>query len=139
MSIALAAASGCFRYHVVPAAQLRAGDDVSVSISASGSQALVSTLGPRVVRLDGRLVDGDSTLTVSVSGITREGGLEEFWSGDAVRVPISAIDSVRVRSFDGRRSLLASAGAVAFAVATRAVVAGDAFGRGIGSGPPASR
>ncbi|HKO15555.1 MAG TPA: hypothetical protein VJU87_04910 [Gemmatimonadaceae bacterium] len=145
LSVLLSAAllAGCYRYERVSPVHLHPGDQVTIALSAAGADSLDRAVGPRATRLDGRIVSiTDTSVTLGVTSVWRGIGSasnEELWSGDAVPVSTMAMDSLRVERIDRRRSWLAAAGAVAFAVVTRAVAAGDAFGRGGGTPPPVSR
>jgi uncharacterized membrane protein len=135
--------AGCYSYDRVPAAQVHPGEEVTASLNPSGAEALDRAVGPRVTKLDGQVVAiTDSAVTLGVTSLWRTTSgtsNEELWSGDNVIVPASAMDSLRVKRIDRTRSWLVAAGAVAFAVVTRAVTAGDAFGRGGSAPPPVTR
>jgi hypothetical protein len=140
IALVVCSATGCFRYSTVTPSELRPGEVASVWLAPRGASSLATALGPRTSRLEGRIISAsDSMVTVAVTTIVRSPGQEEFWPGDSVRVCMSDVDSLRVRRLDGPRSLLASSGVVAAAVAGRALANGQIFGRGGSSGPPVSR
>jgi hypothetical protein len=116
-------ACGCFAYRPADPSGLRTGEAVRVELTPSGAQELTQQVGPRVETLDGRvIVPRDSTLVVAVRQLTRSRGMEEFWTGDSVAVPVRGVSSLAVRRFDRNRTLLAVTGSVVGLFVVRRIV-----------------
>jgi hypothetical protein len=131
-------AGGCFAYRPADLGGVRAGEAVRVELTPSGTQELTQQVGPRVETLDGRVIfPRDSSLVVAVRQITRSRGMEEFWTGDSVTVPVRGVSSLAVRRFDRNRTLLAVTGAVVGVLVMRRVIEeAGIFGGGPGRPPP---
>jgi len=123
MLILLAPSSACFQYRAAPPAELAVGSYTAVALSDSGAQLLAPAVGPRAVRLQGRLVQAErSALTVSVSSIVRSPSQEESWPSEWVRVPLSAVQQVQVRRLDRPRSALLASAVLVGILTTRLVI-----------------
>ena len=117
------AASGCFAYRAAEPARVQPGEGVRVVLNAEGSQELTRQVGPRVTRLEGRVIGApDSALALAVRQLMRTPASEEFWNGDSVFVPVRAVDAVSVRRLDRRRSALAVGGTLAAVYVLRRVI-----------------
>lgn len=134
--------AGCYSYLPAPGggASLPAGSELRVELTPIGASRLAALIGPRAVRIDGRLVStgGDGSMTVVPRTIESMDGMQSPWSGDAPMVlPSDAIASVKRRQFSRRRTMI-TAGAAAAAAVTIGVVAARRGGDGSGGGgaPP---
>lgn len=128
----------CYSYAALPADDRSRSADVRMDIEPAGAERVAALLGPRVQTLEGRLVAStDSTLTVAVEGITRSGGYEEHWNGDAVRVPRSAVARMQVRRFDAIKSALIAGGIVGGALAAGRAASGTSTTSARGATPGA--
>lgn len=123
-------ASGCFAYRPADPTGLRTGEAVRVELTSSGAQELTQQVGPRVESMNGRVLGPrDSTLVLAVSQLTRSRGMEEFWTGDSVAVPVRGVSSLLVRRFDRNRTLLAvTGGAIGLFVMRRVIEEAGIFG-----------
>lgn len=115
----LLAVSGCYVYQPGTTSQPPVGTPLRVTLTDTGSVELAAQVGPRVTAIDGLLQGGDQTqsLLLSVTQTVTTDGVEHSWTGEQVRVPRTAIATVRERKFSPGRSALAGA------VLTGAVVA----------------
>ncbi|HEU4584702.1 MAG TPA: hypothetical protein VFR95_03085 [Gemmatimonadaceae bacterium] len=102
-----------------------------MSLTDQGSVDLARYLGRNIGSVDGRLLQGtDSLLTLSVIQVSTRAGDEQFWKGEAVKLPRPAIASVEGRKLSFWRSgLIASAlvGGIAFVAASG--ISGNSGGR----------
>lgn len=100
-------ASGC--YSEVPVAWQAAPQnrEVEVTLDAAEAPSLAAMVGPRAGTLAGRVTARtDSTLSLTVTSITRTNGAEENWPGGEVVVPARAVERVTVRKLSGVRTVL---------------------------------
>ena len=136
--------TACYGYASVEAGRAAVAPDaeVRVELTPVGSAALVPLLGPRAVRIEGRLrkLDDDGTIVLLPRTIHSMDGHRSEWSGDApLSLQPDAIASVQERRFARRRTIVAASAATAAAVAIGVAAvrwAGDKGG-GTENPPPA--
>lgn len=138
----LSAGQGCYTYVPrQPAAPVATGRRYQAELTDSGVVTMTSQLGPGVYLLDGRLIAAnEQTITLAANTLTsRRTGIEQFWNGEPVVLPRSAVALLRERVLSkGRSAAVAAlaAGAVAILYAgfsTRGFGVGGG-GRGGGNG-----
>ena len=131
--------AGCYRYTGVPAAEAPAAGEVRVTLADSARAALAPQIGPAGAVLQGQVAGApsDGWIALAVTGVTRTNGVDEFWRGERVRVPVAALTRVEVRRLDRRRSALLAAGVAGAVVLLRAVSGSEAAISG-GGNPPGS-
>ena len=132
---------GCYRYVPAGNAAMPAGADLRVELTPIGATRLAALVGPRAVRIDGRLVSRDSggTLAVVPRSILSMDGMQSAWSGDApVLLPPDAVALVTRRQFSRRRTVVTatSAAVAAVIIGVVAVRRGGDKGGGPGNPPP---
>ena len=119
----LTTTAACYRYAPVNGLAPDRGTEVRVRLTDGGAVALAPLIGNRVETVDGRISDaGDTSLVVAVRMTTDRTGTELPWTGEPVTIPRSAVAGVETRTFDRRRTLLVSLGAIG-----AVVLAGLAF------------
>ena len=131
-------AGGCFVYRRAEPTSVQPGEGVRIVLSPAGTQTLTTQVGPRVSRLEGRVIGArDTALSVAVRQLLRTpAATEEFWNGDSVVVPVRVVDTVSVRRLDRQRSALAVGGTlVAVFVLRRVIQESGIFGSGQGRPP----
>lgn len=106
------------------------GRIVRVTLTPVGSAASFGKLGTGVGQLEGRLggID-DSTLTMSVSQVSRLGSDADRWTGENVTIPRSSVASIEMRHLAVGRSLLAAG-----AVVGGTILVGQSIGSGSQTG-----
>jgi hypothetical protein len=122
-------AGGCFSYHVVTEAPL-AGQAVTAELTEAGSTVVTPTVGPNAAQLGGSVVSsrGD-TLVLSLSEVVTRDGQTYYLRGATVAITRADIGRLRARSFDKRRTIVATAVGVTVAGAIIAAVRfGGLFG-----------
>jgi len=95
-------------------------------------------LGPNVNYVDGRLLgQSDTTMSLSVSGLTFRSGEEQYWKGENVSLPHSAIATIQQKKVSWWRSGLLAGGIIA-GLTSIGLVAGSSSGgpRKIVTPPP---
>jgi hypothetical protein len=109
--------------------------DVRVTLTDQGQLDVASRIGLRARQLEGTLQTmTDSSLSLSVRKVTREGGIEDNYTGEQLSLSRRDVDAVEKTKTSVVRSLLA-AGAILASVFLIAKGAGDVSG-GKTSGPP---
>ena len=134
--IAMLMVAGCYTYEPVTLAPAPVpGTDLRLSITDRGTADLRDYLGPNVETLNGQLLAADTTeVNLAVRSIVFYNGAEQFWTGDRVRIPRSAVARVELRRFSPTRTGFLTALSIA-----GALVLGDALlggGDADGSGKP---
>lgn len=137
----LVVATGCHRWIPAPPPQGPGpGAIVEVTLTADGTAAVTSLVGPNVGSLRGEVLatNGD-TIRIAVQELMTRDGQPLYLQGLSLDLPSSAASSVRQRQFDRRRTAIAVAVAAAGTVALiRAVrFGGDGILPGNGGGNPA--
>ena len=116
------------------------GEETRVRLTELGAATLAPLLGPGIIAIRGRIVElKDSTLTMSVVGVTNRQELEDPWLGERVIVQRSYVSSFERRDLNMRTSVLLAAGVVLGSVVLIAGIklGGDlAGGRNPGGGTP---
>lgn len=125
-------AIGCTSLQPIVGAAPLLGSSISLEINDAGRVALGGSIGPAIERIDGRLVQQDSsTYVVAVASVKFIRGDEQTWASERVTVKSAFVTSVRERKFSKGRTALISAAAIGVVAAfvTRAIV-------GSGTGDP---
>jgi hypothetical protein len=116
-----------------------AAHEVRVTLSDQGTIDVAPRLGQRVEQLEGVLQGmTDSTLSLTVRKVSRQGGIEDTYQGELVTLAARDFESVGKARTSVGRSLLLAAGitAAAFLVAKGA---GDLSGGKTPGPPPPTR
>lgn len=127
--------SGC--YVTVPLANPHPdpGTKLRVQLTDAGTDQLARYLGPGVITVDGRLVqNSDSALALSVTQVSMRSGQDQFWKGETVNLPRTAISTVQERKLSRVRSLIIAGGVIAIAATLK--VSGAISGGNSGHGTP---
>jgi hypothetical protein len=126
----LVSTSACYTYAEVPIQAPMVEQRAEFRISDEGRVQLRDALGAGAAVLEGRIVNQDANgYSVRVYRLTNIRGESSAWTGEEVRVPFTAVESVARRDLDRGRSLIAVA-AVAAAV-TLFVLSRSLFGGGV--------
>jgi hypothetical protein len=129
--------TGCYKYTPLTTTRPVVGARIAVDLTSTGTDTLARFVGPNVVAIEGRVDEAtDSALLLAVSLVRKRNGEEDFWKGETVSIPRTAVSGLRQRRLATGRTLLV-AGAVAAISATVGVAAsGGGGGGGGGGGPP---
>lgn len=132
----------CACYVTTPVAMAPApeiGTKLHVQLTDAGSASLAQYLGPNVFYVDGRLQGrSDTSMALAVSGLTFRSGDEQYWKGENVSLPQSAIATIQVKKVSWWRSGVLAGGVIA-AVASIGLIAGTSSGGPRNSGPPGTK
>jgi hypothetical protein len=147
-SIAIVAAAGCYRYEIIPIAQLQPGMEVRTRLSGDAvDRARRSTETPAGM-LDGFIVRGQvarvghDSLQLTIPTTVSDGGYRTSVLTQDVSLPQSDVVGVEVRQMDKTKTALmtAAAGIAAFFIVRQAQGGGNAVGKPPGGGgPPENR
>ena len=134
---ALVLLCACYVTTPVPSAPAPApGTKLHVQLTDGGSASLAQYLGPNVDYVDGRLLgESDTTMSLSVSGLTFRSGQEQYWKGENVSLPHSAIATIQQKRVSWWRSGLLAGGIIA-GLTSIGLVAGASSGGPRTHGPP---
>lgn len=119
----------CYVTTPVPSAPAPApGTKLHVELTDAGSASLAQYLGPNVNYVDGRLLgQSDTAMSLSVSGLTFRSGQEQYWKGENVSLPHSAIATIQQKKVSWWRSGLLAGGIIA-GLTSIGLVAGTSSG-----------
>jgi hypothetical protein len=116
--------AGCYTYRPLPAAEPAAGSRVSVQLSEDGARKLARQVGVGVARIDGEVLQADSTgLTLGVRQVETTHGERTGWDGERVHLPRGAVQSIQQR-----RLSLGTTGVLGGAVLAGLFAASQAIG-----------
>ena len=127
----LLASTGCYTMQPVSEQPFPLGITVELVINDAGRAALRPMMGPEVAKVQGRLVQKDSTgYTVAVTqlGLLRDG--TQVWSGERVSIKSEYVNSVTERRFSRARTAVVTAAvlgvvAIVFTQSIKGSVFGD--------------
>ena len=146
--LALVSVAGCYRYEIIPLAQLQPGMEIRTRLSGEGvDRARARTDAPPGM-LDGFTIRGQvarltpDSLLLTVPTTVPDGGYRSTVLTQDILLPQSDVVGVEVRKLDNTRTALVSAavGIAAFFVVRQAQGGGNAAGKPPGGGgPPENR
>lgn len=127
---ALFASTACYSYLPSTIAAAPSTRTLRVYLTPSGSEVVgrsaVGVEPALPALLDGVLLRRtDSSLVLSLQGVTRQGRDDEAWKGEEVSVPLTAVDHVAVREMDRSRTVMATVATVAALLLARAMWTGN--------------
>jgi len=130
-------AVGCHAYRPMPTATPDEGLDVALQLNDRGGEALRDSVGPDVVRIEGR-VDSrmDSLVVVSISHTETAAGVRSRWDGERIGVRPEWIRFAEQRQFSKQRTAMLVGAAVAAVVTAGVMSDGFGFGGGGDKNPP---
>lgn len=136
----LVSTSACYTYAEVPIQAPLVEQRAEFRITDAGRVQLRDALGAGASVLEGRVISQDeSGYSVRVYRLTNVRGESSTWTGEEVKLPLDAVESVMRRDFDKQRSLIAvaaAAGAVTLFVLSRSLLGGG-LDPGSSDPPPA--
>jgi hypothetical protein len=137
IAICVLAMSACTTYTPLRVAELSPGYNVRVSLSDQGAVDLAPKIGARARQLEGTLTQAsDSTVTMSVRRVVREGGGDDTYNDIPISLPSRDVERVERSATSVSRSFL-TAGAIVGTALLAARGAGDFSGGKDGSKQPA--
>ena len=130
VAVTLLVSTGCYTMQPVTEQPFPLGITVELVINDAGRAALRSMMGPEVAKVQGRLVQKDSTgYTVAVTqlGLLRDG--TQVWSGERVSIKSEYVNSVAERRFSrGRTAVVTAAVLGVVAIVFTQSIKGSLFG-----------
>jgi len=131
---------GCYVTTPVPTAPAPAtGTKLHVELTDAGAASLAQYIGPNVYYVDGRLLgESDTTMSLSVSSLTFRSGEDQYWKGENVSLPQSAIATIQVKKVSWWRSGLLAGGILA-GLTSIGLVKGSSTGGPRSHGPPGQK
>ena len=110
VAVTLLVSTGCYTMQPVSEQPFPLGITVELVINDAGRAALRSMMGPEVAKVQGRLVQKDSTgymVAVTQLGLLRDG--TQVWSGERVSIKSEYVNSVTERRFSRARTAVVTA------------------------------
>ena len=130
VAVTLLVSTGCYTMQPVSEQPFPVGITVELVINDAGRAALRPMMGPEVAKVQGRLVQKDSTgYTVAVTqlGLLRDG--TQVWSGERVSIKSEYVNSVAERRFSrGRTAVVTAAVLGVVAIVFTQSIKGSLFG-----------
>ena len=130
VAVTLLVSTGCYTMQPVSEQPFPVGITVELVINDAGRAALRPMMGPEVAKVQGRLVQKDSTgYTVAVTqlGLLRDG--TQVWSGERVSIKSEYVNSVTERRFSrGRTAVVTAAVLGVVAIVFTQSIKGSLFG-----------
>ena len=131
VAVTLLGLTGCYTMQPVSEQPFPLGMTVELIINDAGRAALRPMMGPEVAKVQGRLVQKDSTgYTVAVTqlGLLRDG--TQVWSGERVSIKSEYVNSVAERRFSRGRTAVVTAAvlgvvAIVFTQSSKGSLFGD--------------
>jgi hypothetical protein len=124
---------GCYQSVPVELNRVEPGTKLRVTLTDAGADSLARYLGPGVETVDGKLISStDANVSLGVTSVAMRSGQDQFWKGETVAIPRSALATVQQRKVNKGRSLILGGALVAALASLRltGVVGGNGGGRG---------
>ena len=135
----LCAVCGCYESVPVQLSQVQPGTKLRITLTDAGTDSLARYLGPGVETVNGKLINtSDSRLSLGVTSVAMRSGQDQFWKGETVAIPRSALATVQERKINKPKSLLLGGLLIAALASLKlsGVVGGNGSGSGVGGPPP---
>ena len=131
------ATAGCHAYRPIPTATPDEGLDVALQLNDRGGEALRDSVGPDVVRIEGR-VDSrmDSLVVLRISHTENASGVRSRWDGERIGVRPEWVRFAEQRQFSKQRTAMLVGATVAAVVTAGVMSDGFGFGGGGDKNPP---
>jgi len=98
---ALAAAlllAGCYKYRPLDSALPAQGSSVQVSLTPEGTEQVIRRYGPNIRQLEAKVLDvRQDTLKLAVRVARTSEGLESYFNGDTLTLPLTGVSSISGR------------------------------------------
>jgi hypothetical protein len=115
--------TGCYTVEPLMTATPPAGTDLVLTLTDKGSTDMAAVVGPRSSGISGKyLGETADSLYLSVSAVAQQNGNEQFWQGERIAVPRSAVATMRERKLSVAKSALAVGAVVAALAGISAVI-----------------
>ena len=119
---------GCYSYVPVAVSGPPPGARANLVLTDEGTVEMARLVGPSTRAIEGDVVSANGEgLVLAVRRLERRDGIEEFWKGEQVTVPRTAVATYTERRLSRTRTVLFGAG-----TAAAAFVLGKAFGEATG-------
>jgi len=129
---------GCYESVPIQIGAVQPGTKIRVTLTDAGTDSLARYLGPGVLTVDGKLIKAtEERLALGVTSVAMRSGQEQYWKGESVAIPRSALAIVQERKLNKPKSLILSGALIAALASIRlsGVVGGNSGGsNGGGSG-----
>ncbi|MGE5729170.1 MAG: hypothetical protein ACM34L_11250 [Gemmatimonas sp.] len=126
---------GCYESVPIQLNAVQPGTKIRVTLTDAGTDSLARYLGPGVQTVDGKLISTDeSKLSLGVTSISMRSGQDQYWKGETVAIPRTALATVQQRKVNKPKSLLLGGVLIAALASLRlsGVVGGNSGGSGSG-------
>jgi len=126
---------GCYESVPIQLNSVQPGTKIRVTLTDAGTDSLARYLGPGVQTVDGKLISTDeSKLSLGVTSISMRSGQDQYWKGETVAIPRTALATVQQRKVNKPKSLLLGGVLIAALASLRlsGVVGGNGNGTGTG-------
>jgi len=128
-AVSLSLQMGCYTFKPLQTSVPAMGTRIAVMLNDRGRYALGDKLGSAVDKVDGLLVEVDSSkVTLEVYRTTDLRGNTASWTGERVQVPKDAISGYQERQFSKRRTWILVGTTVGVVVASMLMVNLNLFG-----------
>jgi hypothetical protein len=102
--------AGCYSLQPVGGTVPEPGNVIGLDITDAGRVALGGSMGPEIVRVEGRLMSSDaSEFVVGILAVQLLRGGEQVWHGETVHIKREFVSSIYERRFSKTRTLVAGA------------------------------
>jgi hypothetical protein len=132
---------GCYESVPIQVNSVQPGTKIRVTLTDAGTDSLARYLGPGVQTVDGKLISAtDERLALGVTSVAMRSGQDQYWKGETVAIPRSALATVQQRKINKPKSLLLGGVFIAALASLRlSGVVGGNGGGGSRGGPGGTR
>jgi hypothetical protein len=109
--------AGCYRQVPIESSRPSVGTRAKVVLSDAGAVDMARLVGPNTTAIEGDAVTGSGdAITLAVRRIVRRNGVEEFWKGENVTIPRTAVAMSSERGLSRSRTVTFGAGVIVAAL-----------------------
>ena len=121
--------AGCYATVPLDGGKPSVGSDLVLRLNDRGTTQLASQVGPRVVKIEGRLLSLPvDSLAVAVRSTTMMNGEENFWKGERIAAANDYVAFVEQKKLSTFRSAVVGLAVAGAAFAIRSVAGGSTSG-----------
>ena len=108
--LALAGASGCYKYVAAETTSLTTGREVAIDLSSAGTVNVRPAIGDFVNRVEGTVTQANGPgLTLALSAVRRRGEVSSStWNGETLQLAPGDIAAVRTKEFSRSRTTISA-------------------------------
>lgn len=92
--------AGCYKYQPLQSSLPTKGASVQVSLTPDGTERVIRRFGPNIRQLEAKVLEvRQDTLSLAVRVARTPEGIESYFNGDTITLPLAGVSSISNRKF----------------------------------------